>query len=140
MPQRENPLNRRAKLIEQEWERRSNAIETMLFEPEPPFAVRMSEQDAFRKYLVDKQDGFLVSARESNGGHMRDADVDAYARWGQRMEAKYMPHILLREITGGAPEYASLVDDVRRAHDRLNDPNDELEDWGGDDPDEGFYG
>lgn len=138
MAAKENPLNRRAKLMEQEWERRSKSIEAMLFEPEPPFSVKMSEQDAFRKYLVDEQDGFFTTARESNGGHMRDEDVDAYSRWGQRMKAKYMPHILLRDLTGGAPEYAGIVDQVRLAHERLLDPNDEPEDWGGDDADEGF--
>lgn len=139
MPAKENPLNRRAKLLEQEWERRSSALEQQLFSPEPPFSVKMSEQDAFRKYLVDEQDGFFVNARESNGGHMRDEDVDQYARWGQRMKARYMPHLLMRDITNNDPQYSTLIDEIRRAHDRLNDPTDNPEEWDDAyDTDEGF--
>lgn len=140
MASRENPLNRRARLLEQEWERRANAIERQLFEPEPPFRVKMSEEDAFRKYMDDEENGFFQHARESQGGWMRDADVDAYAAWGQRMKAKFAPHLFLRDATNGQPEYGSLVEQVRRAHDRFNDPNDtpEEHDAIGNDADDGF--
>lgn len=130
MARGENPLDRRARLLDKEWTRRAASIEKQLFEPAPPFAVKMSEQDAFRRYLVHKQDGFFLNARESNGGHMRDEDVDKYAAWGRRMEAKYTPHLLLRDLTNGEPEYNAIIEEIRRAHERLNDPNDEPEDYG----------
>jgi hypothetical protein len=103
--------------------------------------VRMSEEDAFRKYLDDEQNGFFRQARESQGGWMRDADVDAYAAWGMRMKSKFMPHMFLRDVTNQQPEYNALIEKVRLAHDRLNDPNDNPEDHAdlaGPEADQGF--
>jgi hypothetical protein len=127
--QKENPLNRRARLLEQEWDRRAASIEAQLFSPSPPFSQKMNEMDAFRKYLDDKAQGFFLNARESNGGDMRDSDVDEYSKWGLRMEAKYLPHMLLRDMTGNQPEYFGIVDQVRRAKLRFDDPEDQPEEW-----------
>ncbi len=129
MAQKENPLNRRARLLEQEWERRSTSLDAQLFGQGPPFAQKMSEQDAFRKYLKDKEEGFFLQARESNGGDRKDSDVDEYARWGQRMEAKYTPHMLLRDLTNNQPEYFGIVDQIKKAHERMLDPNDNPEEY-----------
>ena len=98
----QNPLDRRLAKLEQEYERRLKAMEARLFEPAPPFSVKMSEQDAFRKYLDDEQSGALYTMRESNGGWRRDEDVDSYCSWGERMRAKYMPATLLKDVVGRA--------------------------------------
>jgi hypothetical protein len=100
-----------------------------LFSPSPPFSQKMNEMDAFRKYLDDKAQGFFLNARESNGGDRRDSDVDEYARWGRRMEAKYTPHLLMRDLTNNSPEYFGVVDEIRRAKMRLDDPDDNPEEY-----------
>jgi hypothetical protein len=95
-----NPLDRRLAKLGDEWERRLASYEQKLFQPAPPFSVKMSEPDAFRKYLDIEAKGELLSMRESQGGFRPDKDVDAYARWGERMKAKYMPAQYLNETVG----------------------------------------
>ena len=97
-----NPLDRRLAKLEQEYDRRSKAMEARLFEPAPPFSVKMSDQDAFRKYLEDEQSGALYTMRESNGGWRRDEDVDSYVSWGTRMKARFAPSMLLKDVVGRA--------------------------------------
>ena len=129
MASKENPLNRRMRLLEREWERRAASLDRKMFEPEPPFQVKMSEQDAFRRALVHEQDGYFLNARESNGGHIPDADMDRYASWFQRKKAEFLPHLLLRDVANNSPEYAGVIERVRLAKQRFDDPNDNPEEW-----------
>lgn len=98
----QNPLDRRLAKLEHEYDRRSRSLENKLFSPAPPFSVKMSDQDAFRKYLDDEQSGALYTMRESNGGWRRDEDVDSYVSWGERMKARYAPSMLLKDVVGRA--------------------------------------
>lgn len=98
----QNPLDRRLAKLEHEYDRRSASMERRLFEPTPPFSVKMSDQDAFRKYLDDEQSGALYTMRESNGGWRRDEDVDSYVSWGERMKARFAPEMLLKDVVGRA--------------------------------------
>lgn len=97
MAEKINRLDRIARKIEGEVTRKQAVMERYLSEPAPPFAVKMREEDAFRRYLVHRSDGTLFSMRESNGGLHTDAEVDAYVRWGERTMAKHMPDVILRE-------------------------------------------
>ena len=113
MPGR-NPLERRSEALENEFTRRKDSMVTFLTESGPAFQVKMSEQDAYRRYRQHVEDGYLYKGRVSNGGEVPDDQMDQYAAWGGRMDAKYMPEQVLAGAIEPGTEPYRLFEQLRQ--------------------------
>jgi hypothetical protein len=92
-----NPLERRAALLEQRVSRMSNMVTQMLTDPNPPFMVKMTDDEQLQRYIRDRQSGDLKTMRESNGGPYPDEEVDKYAAWGEHQLAEHLPAMVLND-------------------------------------------
>ena len=113
MPGR-TPIERLSSATADEFLRRKDSMVTFLTENGPPFQVKMSDQDAYRRYRQWVEDGYLYKGRVSNGGEVPDDDMDRLAAWGARKDAEYMPQqVLAGTIEPGTQPY-QLFEQLRR--------------------------
>ncbi|MFN8525105.1 MAG: hypothetical protein U0821_18570 [Chloroflexota bacterium] len=97
MAEKLSTVERRANLLADRLQKRSERLVRRMTGTKPPFQVAMDEESQVRVYVRRLLAGELPMLRQSNGGPFDDAEVDRYVAKMERLLAKLAPGQLLQQ-------------------------------------------